>query len=278
MKIIVVGDLHGEFPSKAREAIQKEKPDLILSTGDFANFDDYRKIVFSNVNKTKSFDNKVKSNFKKEDYKKMINKIIKSMEKPLKILDSFKIPVYTIYGNLDYTNYEVNKHKVKSSSLNKFAKKSKNIRVVRETILDYDGLQVLLFSGFRKNRLKFPEKKTKKIERANKSWRNRLFKLFSKINPKKTSLFLFHDSPKNTKLDLIENPKSPLNKQHVGDEIIREFIEKYQPTVAVCGHMHETQGVDKIGNSLVINAGYGRQGEFLILDIKNNKIKYKLKK
>lgn len=278
MKIIVIGDLHGEFPLKTKNLIKKEKIDLILSTGDFADFDAYRKIVFDNIRKTKSFDKRVKRSINKEDYRKIINKIIKSMEKPLKVLDSFNIPVYTIYGNLDYTNYEANKHKIKSNSLNRIAKKSKNIKVVREKILDYEELQILLFSGFRKNRLKFPKKKTKKIEESNKSWTNRLQKLFLRINPKKTTLFLFHDPPKNTILDLVGNPKSPLNGKHVGDEIIREVIEKYQPEIAVCGHMHETQGTDKIGKSLIINAGYGRKGEFLILDINKGKIRYELKK
>ena len=69
-----------------------------------------------------------------------------------------------------------------------------------------------------------------------------------------------------------------MNGKHVGDEIIREFIEKYQPQVAICGHMHETQGTDQIKKSLVINAGYGRVGQFLILDINGDEIKYDLRK
>ena len=271
MKIIIIGDLHGEFPLEVKEAIKKEKPDLILSTGDFANFDNYRKAVFSKISKTKSFDNKINAS------KKMINKIIKSMEKPIKELDSFNVPVYTIWGNLDYTNYEVNKHKIKTNSLNRLAKKSKNIKVVREKVLDFPDLQILMLSGYRKNRHKFPKKKTKKIEKFNNSWKNRLKKIFSKINPKKTTLFLCHDVPKDTKLDLINNPDNPLSGKHVGDEIIREFIEKYQPNLGICGHMHETQGVDKIGKTLVINAGYGRAGQFLVLEIKGDKIKYELK-
>jgi len=161
MKIIIVGDLHGGFPSKMEKEIRKENADLILSTGDFANFDEYRKAVFSNVKKTKSFDKKVKDNFNKEQYEEMVEKIIGSMEKPLKIIDSFNIPVYTIYGNLDYTNYEVNKHKVRSNSLNRLSKKSKNLKVVREKILDFNDLQILMFSGFRKIRIKKKKKKIK---------------------------------------------------------------------------------------------------------------------
>lgn len=275
MKILVIGDLHGDFPSETEKRIRKEKFDLILSTGDFANFDSYRKIKFAKFDKSKMGD-KVKNHLQDDEYKKMIDEIIKSMEKPLKVLDSFNVPVYTIYGNLDYTNYEVNKHKIKTNSLNRIAKNSKNIKVFREGIVDFDEFQVLLFSGYRKNYLKFAEKKTKKVEKLNKGWTDRLTKIFSKRNKNKMTLFLFHDPPKDTKLDLINNPDSPMNGKHVGDGVIREYIEKYQPEISLCGHMHETQGVDKIGKSLVINTGFGRNGEFLILEINDSDIKYEL--
>jgi len=114
--------------------------------------------------------------------------------------------------------------------------------------------------------------------RLNKSWKNRLSKLFNQRNKKKITLFLFHDPPIDTTLDLVNNPQSPLDGKHVGDQIIRDFIERYKPDLSICGHMHETQGYDKVGKSLVINAGYGRVGEYLILEIKDNKIKYNLKK
>jgi len=42
--------------------------------------------------------------------------------------------------------------------------------------------------------------------------------------------------------------------------------------------MHETQGIDKIGKTLAINAGYGNKGEFLILEVNGDKIKYQLRK
>ena len=85
MKILLIVALHVVFPLKFKDIIKKVKIDLIISTGEFSDFDDDRKIVISNISKTKSFGNKVKDNVKKENYKKMINKIIKSMEKPLKI-------------------------------------------------------------------------------------------------------------------------------------------------------------------------------------------------
>ena len=276
MKILVIGDLHGGFPKGIKLIVKKEKIDLILSTGDFANFDEYRKLLFKKKDISKAGSKIVKSSLSKKEHKQMMEKVIKSMDKPLKGLDECGVPVYTIYGNLDYTNYEVNKHKVKTNSLNKWAKKSKNITVVREKVIGIENIQLLLFSGFRKNYLKFAKKKTKKITRLNQSWDRRLKRLFSQFDKSKTTLFLFHDPPKDTKLDLVDNKKSPMHGKHVGDETFRKYIEKYQPNLGICGHMHETQGIDKIGNTIVINTGFGREGEFLILDIKNNKIKHTL--
>ncbi len=91
MKILVIGDLHGDFPSETEKRIREEKFDLILSTGDFANFDSYRKIKFAKFDKSKMED-KVKNHLQDDEYIKMIDGIIKSMEKPLKVLDSFNIP------------------------------------------------------------------------------------------------------------------------------------------------------------------------------------------
>jgi Icc-related predicted phosphoesterase len=43
--------------------------------------------------------------------------------------------------------------------------------------------------------------------------------------------------------------------QNVGSTAVRAMIEKYQPLVAVHGHIHESAGKDKIKNSLCFNPG-----------------------
>jgi Icc-related predicted phosphoesterase len=40
-----------------------------------------------------------------------------------------------------------------------------------------------------------------------------------------------------------------------GSTAIRRAIEKYQPLVDLCGHIHESRGTTKIGKTLVINPG-----------------------
>ncbi len=63
------------------------------------------------------------------------------------------------------------------------------------------------------------------------------------------TLFLVHDAPFNTKLDITHQG------EHVGSRSIRKIIQKYQPDLTVCGHIHESQAIDSLGGTTMINAG-----------------------
>lgn len=62
-------------------------------------------------------------------------------------------------------------------------------------------------------------------------------------------ILVSHSPPANTKLD-----KTSLG-QHVGSKTLRNFIEKFQADLVICGHIHEARGIDKIGRALIINPG-----------------------
>jgi len=62
-------------------------------------------------------------------------------------------------------------------------------------------------------------------------------------------LLVSHQPPYNTALDVIRSG------QHVGSRAVRAWIEKHQPLACVCGHIHEAAGVDRIGQTLLINPG-----------------------
>jgi hypothetical protein len=47
---------------------------------------------------------------------------------------------------------------------------------------------------------------------------------------------------------------------------VRAFIETYRPDVAVVGHIHEGRGVDRIGDTLVLNAGALRDGGYVLVE------------
>ena len=96
-------------------------------------------------------------------------------------------------------------------------------------------------------------------------------------------IFISHNIPYNTKLDIGKDKNSYAYKKHLGSYVARKFCEKYQPLLCVGGDVHEGKGKDKIGKTILINPGFGKDAQVLIeLNQEKGKIKkiefYKKKK
>ena len=103
---------------------------------------------------------------------------------------------------------------------------------------------------------------------------NRLDALFKKqkeIFPNTKVIFFVHDPPYNTNCD------KAFMRQHAGSESVRKIIEIYQPTLAVCGHIHESQGMDTIGITKIVNAGGHNQKKYAIIELDENEIHVEFK-
>ncbi len=87
-----------------------------------------------------------------------------------------------------------------------------------------------------------------------------LEKLYKKIKGEPFVLVL-HGPPKDTKLDMV------FSKKHVGSLAAREFIEKRQPMLAISAHIHESRGIDKLGNSTLFYPGALFEGYYGIVEI-----------
>ncbi|MBI5472231.1 MAG: metallophosphoesterase [Ignavibacteriae bacterium] len=70
-----------------------------------------------------------------------------------------------------------------------------------------------------------------------------------------------HSPPINTQLDITHSGK------HLGSTAVREFIERSQPDVAICGHIHEARGVDVIGRSQIVNCGPVGKGCYVLITV-----------
>jgi Icc-related predicted phosphoesterase len=80
-------------------------------------------------------------------------------------------------------------------------------------------------------------------------------------------VFNIHAPPKDCTLDLAplldtkSNPPRPVVKAgqsvmvSVGSVAVREAIERYQPLLALVGHIHESRGIVKLGRTTVMNPG-----------------------
>jgi uncharacterized protein len=73
-------------------------------------------------------------------------------------------------------------------------------------------------------------------------------------------LMICHTPPFDTRLDRL------MNGTPVGSPAVRAFIEAHRPQVCVVGHIHEGRGVDRVGDTLVLNAGALRDGGYVVVE------------
>ena len=86
-------------------------------------------------------------------------------------------------------------------------------------------------------------------------------KALEEVKDSKVTLFVTHAPPVDTKADVLPSG------DHVGSISIRKIIEESQPTVNVCGHIHESIATDKIGETEVINPGMTSGGYACMINI-----------
>ena len=91
---------------------------------------------------------------------------------------------------------------------------------------------------------------------------NTVFETLKRVNESikeiEKKVMVVHMPPHNTKLDII-------GEYNTGSEGVRRAIEEIKPSLCICGHIHETGGLeDKIGNTRIINAATSKG---VIIDI-----------
>jgi len=276
MKILAIGDFHGKFPRFLRKVIRKEKPDLIVSIGDYFPFH-ARKLFFKYA-----YANQIPLSFfigaKKENELRKKDRIVG--KKILDYLNSLGKRIITITGNHDFSG-QMEAIKGYSSQSDKkylidyFSKMIKKLKNIE--LFDYKAKIVgdFVFIGY--PRSTFPgHVKSRKFR----SQKKKLEKLFKKHRKKKI-IFVSHNVPYKTgKLDIIraKDAHKKAKGKHYGAKISQRLIKKYKPLLCICGHMHENQGKVKMGKTTVINTGPCLDKQYAIIKIIGKKLDIKLKK
>lgn len=80
---------------------------------------------------------------------------------------------------------------------------------------------------------------------------------YNKIKDAKWKIMVCHTPPKDTATDIIRNG------MHVGSQTVRSFILTHKPHVCITGHIHESRAKDKVGDTIVLNAGMFRDGWYI---------------
>jgi hypothetical protein len=69
-------------------------------------------------------------------------------------------------------------------------------------------------------------------------------------------ILVSHCPPRDTKLDKLSNG------EHIGSTSVRKFVEKQKPDLVISGHVHEAQGIDKVGSTTLVNTGPAQRGNY----------------
>lgn len=96
------------------------------------------------------------------------------------------------------------------------------------------------------------------------------FQKLSKEKFKGLKILVSHTPPHNTRLDRTHFG------QHVGSVSIRKVIEFFKPNLCICGHIHEARGVDKLGETVILNPGPLMRKYYALIEINNANIEVNL--
>jgi len=86
----------------------------------------------------------------------------------------------------------------------------------------------------------------------------------------KQKIQITHNPPFGTRVDVLQSGA------HVGSRVVREFIEKNKPIVAISSHIHEARGTDRFGGSFLLNSGKFSEGYFGLINIRKDEVSGKV--
>jgi Icc-related predicted phosphoesterase len=228
--ILILADIHGNIKiiKKIRDLTKNKQFNALFIAGDLSK------------NPCELFHHPFQEKFQTNNASLDITKVIEYQESSLRaILDEIldlDLPTYIIPGNEDnLVVYEkvINNRYYKYSSIVNVNKRACNFD--EYVIIGLGGCN---YTPTAKTFYEWEEEEAKyELER--------LFKEYRNCNV----ILLTHSPPLGSNLDVVKN------QLHLGSFAIRSIINKYQPIICVCGHVHEAPGVERIGNTVVINPG-----------------------
>jgi len=280
MRILAIRDLHGKFPAKLKNLAKDV--DLVIAVGDYAGIRGWYKYLnylFKEV-KNKVEMNLIKSPkefFGKEKYNLLIKKDNLKAKKVLKSLNKLNKKVIFVFGNADDEWYEYPFDKkiwqVKKSNI-QFYKKLKNLSEITYSKTKFKNIAFIGFGGYmdtdsmmQREKKNGDKNKIKRLISRRQKSKRRLFNIIEKTSGKR--IFVFHYPPAKV-FDKVNDKKNPYHGETMGVDFFRQAIKKYNPSLVLCGHMHEYQGKTKIGKTLVVNPGAVVDGKGAIIDFDEN--------
>jgi len=257
MKIVAIGDPHGNL-EKIR-SIRLEKVDLALLTGDLGQTDNLRKLAF------KFLDIKQPGMQERSSYAAGFkDAFIQSHRTALKLAGYIAglCPVYIVRGNADISNYDTREFartfNIELPYLYNDLLRIKGLRLIDNRLAVFRGLRIggiKYFTDLCWAREFELDSLPRIKERALGDTQNtvRVLERFGKLD-----ILLTHVPPYGV-LDRVESKIIPPSwvGRHAGSRAILEYIQSKQPEYVFCGHIHESEGYERVGRTQVYNLGTG---------------------
>ncbi len=76
-----------------------------------------------------------------------------------------------------------------------------------------------------------------------------------------SDILVTHQPPYKTFADRV------MGGLHAGSKTIKRYIDEKQPLLCLCGHIHESSGMEFYGRTLVINPGPFREGRYASVEV-----------
>lgn len=257
MKILAIGDPHGSL-DKVKQIPVKDA-DLILLTGDLGSANLMRKMAFENVERKKQ--GLPEKEYSPAQEKRAFMEAYTSTMRLVRYLSRFA-PIFTIFGNVESKNYETRKQSRKIGLPLPFLYDDLNsidgVRVINNVVANFEGVRIGGLKYFVDTNWvrefkpsDFKAKMTKAKKQTDKA--KRVLRGFESVD-----ILVCHQPPHGY-LDKVTAKFAPKHWQgkHAGSPAILRYIQSNQPRYVFCGHIHEGNGMSKIGKTELYNLGVG---------------------
>jgi Icc-related predicted phosphoesterase len=257
MKILAIGDPHGDLRRVKRIPISN--PDVILLTGDLGKADLMRKMAFENIRRKKK--GLPEKEFSPSEKKEAFMEAYDSTIEVVRYLSTF-CPVYTIFGNVESSNAETRRHSKEIgldlpfiyNDLNNMP----NVKVINNRLVSFKGIRIGGLEYFVDDvwvKTFKPSNYSERLSDAKKNTRKakKVLNWFGNLD-----ILVCHQPPLGF-LDKVTSDFAPKHwkGKHAGSKVILDYIRSKKPSYVFCGHIHEGEGMRRVGKTEIYNLGVG---------------------
>ena len=257
MKIAAIGDPHGNLDKIIR--IPLEGVDLVLLTGDLGQTDILRKQALQYLSILNPGPEEKKSHaagFRQA--------FLTAHQTALKLAGYLagRCPVFIVRGNADLSNYDIRKFSrtfgIELPFLYQQLSTVRGVRLIDNRVAGFQGLRIGGIKYFTDIcwAEEFELAGLEKIRRRALQDTEKIGRVLGRLG--RLDILLTHIPPYGV-LDRVDSTSIPPTwiGRHAGSKTVLEYIRKQQPRYVFCGHIHESEGFEKLGQTEVYNLGMG---------------------